>query len=56
MQFFLQKFIFEHKSKFATKKGFNNFFPQVCVFASEMKIKWFAFFHKQKHKFEVKIF
>ena len=33
--FFSQKFIIEHKSKFATKKGIKNFLPQICVFAYE---------------------
>ena len=31
--FFFAKFRFEHKNKFATKKGIKNVFTQVCVFA-----------------------
>ena len=33
--FFSQKFVFELKSKFATKKGIKNFLPQIYVFAYE---------------------
>ena len=33
--FFSQKFIFEHKGKFANKNWFKKFLPQICVFAYE---------------------
>ena len=44
LQNFSQKFIFERKNKFATKKGIKNFLPQICVFAYQ-KMHTLQFLH-----------